>query len=127
MRSDEFLKNVMEVGGLTDPESAAFATRTILDNLGKRLKDGEATDLAAQLPTELQEPLTRHSDSETVLDDADDFLRRVADELGQGVDPDTAGAYVRAVLSTLAATVSEGEVADVQSQLPAGFASFFED
>lgn len=127
MRSDEFLKNVMEVGELADPESAAIATRTILDNLGKRLKGGEATDLAAQLPTELQAPLTRHSDSEPVLDDADDFLRRVAHELGEGVDPETAGTYVRAVLSTLAATVSEGELADVRSQLPAGFAPFFED
>ncbi|SDS77545.1 Uncharacterized conserved protein, DUF2267 family [Brevibacterium sandarakinum] len=127
MRSDEFLSYVIEAGGPTDPESAALVIRTVLDNLGKRLKGGEVADLAAQLPDELQETLTRHSSAEPVRDDADDFLRRTADQLGHGVDPETAGKYVRAVLSTLRAAVSEGEIDDLRSQLPAGFAPFFEE
>lgn len=127
MRSDEFLKYVIEAGGPSDPESAAVVIRTVLDNLGKRLGGGEVADLAAQLPDELQEPLARHGSEEPVQDDADDFLRRVADQLGQGVDPETASTYVRAVLSTLPASVSEGEIDDLRSQLPAGFAPFFEE
>ena len=126
MRSDEFLKNVTEVGGPSDPESAAVVTRTVLANLGKQLKGGEAADLAAQLPAELQEPLQRHGSEGPLTDDVDDFLRRLADQLGEGVGPDTARAYARAVLSTLDAAVSEGEVDDLRSQLPAGFAPLFE-
>lgn len=127
MRSDEFLKYVIEEGGPNDPESAALVTRTVLDNLGKRLKGGEAADLAAQLPEELQESLTLHGSAEPVRDDVDDFLRRIAQQLGQDIDPETVGTYVRAVLSTLQATVSEGEINDLRSQLPAGFAPFFEE
>lgn len=127
MRSDEFLECVIEAGGPGDPESAAVVTRTVLDNLGKRLGGSEVADLAAQLPDELQEPLARYGSEKPVQDDADDFLRRVADQLGQGVDPETASTYVRAVLSTLPASVSEGEIDDLCSQLPAGFAPFFEE
>src|SRR5699024_6224468 len=120
MRSDEFLKNVTEVGGPIDPESAAVVTRTVLDNLGKQLKGGEAADLAAQLPAELKEPLQRHGDEEPLTDDVDEFLRRLAGQLGEGIDPETARTYAGAVLSTLDATVSEGEIDDLRSQLPAG-------
>ncbi|WP_169253049.1 DUF2267 domain-containing protein [Brevibacterium sp. 'Marine'] len=126
MRSDEFLNHVTEIGGPSDPESAAVVTRTVLDNLGKQLKGGEAADLAAQLPAELQEPLQRHGSEAPLTDDVDDFLRRLADQLGEGVDPETARVYARAVLSTLDAAVSEGEVDDLRSQLPAGFAPLFE-
>ena len=122
MRSDEFLKNVTEVGGPSDAESAAVVTRTVLDNLGKQLKGGEAADLAAQLPAELQEPLQRHGSEAPLTDDVDDFLRRLAEQLGEGIDPDTARAYAGAVLSTVDAAVSEGEIGDLRSQLPAGFA-----
>ena len=126
MRSDEFLKNVTEVGGPSDPESAAVVTRTVLDNLGKQLKGGEAADLAAQLPAELKEPLQRHGSEAPLTDDVDDFLRRLAGQLGEGIDPETARTYARAVLSTLDAMVSEGETNDLRSQLPAGFAPLFE-
>ena len=127
MRSDEFLKNVTEVGGPSDAESAAVVTRTVLNNLGKQLKGGEAADLAAQLPAELQEPLQRHGSEAPLTDDVDDFLRRLAEQLGEGIDPDTARAYAGAVLSTVDAAVSEGEIGDLRSQLPAGFAPLFED
>jgi uncharacterized protein (DUF2267 family) len=126
MRSDELLKNVTEAGGPTDPESAAVVTRTVLGNLGKQLKGGEAADLAAQLPIELKEPLQRHGSEAPLTDDVDDFLRRLADQLGEGTDPETARVYARAVISTLDAAVSEGEVDDLRSQLPAGFAPLFE-
>ena len=127
MRSDEFLNNVTEVGGPSDAESAAVVTRTVLDNLGKQLKGGEAADLAAQLPAELQEPLQRHGSEAPLTDDVDDFLRRLAEQLGEGIAPDTARAYAGAVLSTVDAAVSEGEIGDLRSQLPAGFAPLFED
>lgn len=101
-------------------------TRTVLENFGKRLKGGEAKNLADQLPTELAEPLTRHGDQEPLLDDIDEFLRRVSGQLGPGVDPEIAATYVRAVFATLTQAVSEEEIADLRAQLPTGFGPFFE-
>src|SRR5690625_7696474 len=107
MRSDEFLKNVTEVGGPSDAESAAVVTRTELDNLGNQLKGGEAADLAAQLPAELQEPLQRHGSEAPMTDDVDDFLRRLAEQLGKGIDPATARGYAGAVVATVDAAVPD--------------------
>src|SRR5699024_10423486 len=126
MRSDEVLKNVTEVGGPSDAESAAVVTRTVLDNLGKQLKGGEAADLAAQLPAELQEPLQRHGSEATLTDDVDESGSRWPDQLGEGSAADTARAYGGAVLATVDAAVSEGDIVDLRSQLPAGFAPLFE-
>lgn len=59
--------------------------------------------------------------ADPTIDDADDFLRRVADHLGGGTDPEEARAHVRAVFATLA-----GAIDHVRSQLPAGFGPLFE-
>lgn len=126
MRTDEFVKNVTRLGGPSEPEQAAGMTRTVLENLGKRLKGGEAKNLADQLPTELAEPLTRHSSQEPLVDDVDEFFRRVARQLSAGADQEVASTYVRAVFTTLAQAVSDGEIADLRAQLPNGFGPLFE-
>ncbi|TDS86877.1 DUF2267 domain-containing protein [Nesterenkonia aurantiaca] len=124
MRHDEFLKTVTEKGGPSDREQASKLVNVVLEDLGKRLKGGEASNLAAQLPQELKAPLTDHAGTET-LDDVDEFLRRVAGKLEQGVGTEDALAQVKAVFSTLADSVSEGEIKDLRSQLPTGFAPLF--
>lgn len=124
MRHDEFLKTVSEKGGPSDREQADQLVKVVLEDLGKRLKGGEASDLAAQLPEELKAPLTSQSETET-LDDVDDFLRRVAGQLGEDLGTEDALPQVRAVFSTLADSVSEGEIKDLRSQLPTGFAPLF--
>lgn len=124
MRHDEFLKNVSEKGGPIDREQADQLVKVVLEDLGKRLKGGEASDLAAQLPEELKAPLTSQTETET-LDDVDDFLRRVAGQLGEDLGTEDALPQVQAVFSTLADSVSEGEIKDLRSQLPTGFAPLF--
>ncbi|MGJ9406437.1 DUF2267 domain-containing protein [Nesterenkonia aurantiaca] len=124
MRHDEFLKTVTEKGGPSDREQASQLVNVVLEDLGKRLKGGEASNLAAQLPQELKAPLTDNAGTET-LDDVDEFLRRVAGKLEQGVGTEDALAQVKAVFSTLADSVSEGEIKDLRSQLPTGFAPLF--
>src|SRR5699024_229738 len=127
MPSDESLKQVTELGGLSDDESAPLVTRPAPHNRGKQRKRGAAAELPAPLPGVLQERLQRHGSEAPLTDDVDDFLRRLAEQLGEGIDPDTARAYAGAVLSTVDAAVSEGEIGDLRSQLPAGFAPLFED
>lgn len=126
MRYDEFLVAVARQGGPSDREHADEAARTVLSDLGKRLVGNEPHDLASQLPTELQQSLLQHDGEQETDDDLDAFLRRVAEHEGRGCDPEQALAHARAVLSTMASFVSTGEIADLRSQLPAGFAPLFE-
>ncbi|WP_146341132.1 DUF2267 domain-containing protein [Nesterenkonia sp. NBAIMH1] len=126
MQYDEFIKAVGERGGHSDREAALRTTQVVLADLGQRLKGGEAENLAAQLPAELKGPVTEHVAADPVVDDVDDFLRRVADHLGEGTDPAEARTQVAAVLTTLSHAVSDGEISDLRSQLPAGFGPLFE-
>lgn len=126
MQYNEFINAVMDRGGAVDRDTAQSVTHIVLADLGQRLEGGEAKDLAEQLPQELAQAVTERSASAPVGDDADDFLRRVADHLGAGTDPGEARIHVISVFSTLAKAVSTGEIDDLRSQLPAGFAPFFE-
>lgn len=129
MKYDEFLKQVGTLGGPTEKAHADEASRLVLATLGQRLAGREPHNLASQLPVELQEPLLRHDGAaETVddVDDVDDFLRRIADHEGRGCSTEDALAHARAVLGTIAGFVTAGEIADVRSQLPTGYATLFE-
>lgn len=126
MKYDEFLKQVEQHGGPTERDHADAASKLVLAALGQRLAGREPRDLASQLPTELQDPLLRHTDASEIGDDLDDFLRRVAEREGRGCSPEQALEHSRAVLGTVASFVSEGEIQDLRSQLPAGYASLFE-
>lgn len=126
MKYNEFINTVVDNGGAADRESAQAVTSIVLADLGQRLQGDEAEDLAAQLPEELKATVTEHKDAEPVVDDVDDFLRRVAQHLGHGVDPDQAREKARAVFVTLRQSISPGEIDDVRAQLPAGFEPLFE-
>lgn len=125
MRYDEFLVALERHGGPSDREHADQATRSVLEDLGKRLAGNEPSDLAAQLPQELQQPLMRHVGEPETTDDVDAFLRRVAEHEGRGCDPEQAREHTQAVLATMASFVSAGEIDDLRAQLPAGFAPLF--
>lgn len=71
--------------------------------------------------------MTERAASGPVADDVDDFLCRVAEYLGVGTDPEAARIHVTAVFSTLTKAVSAGEIDDLRSQLPAGFAAFLDN
>lgn len=116
----QFIDHVADNGAFGTKAEAEQATLAVLDILGQRLTAGESTDLAAQLPTELKAPLDRYNDEAEAFD-VDDFLRRLADQLGRGIGPEEARPQASAVLNTLAEAVSPGELDNLRSQLPAGF------
>lgn len=126
MQYDEFITTVTEHGGPTDRAHADAGTKQVLAALGQRLAGREPRNLASQLPVELQEPLLRETSEAEIGDDVDDFVRRVAEREGHGCSPEEALAHTRAVLSTMASFVSAGELDDLRSQLPAGYAPLFE-
>ncbi|MGY1836348.1 DUF2267 domain-containing protein [Blastococcus sp. SYSU DS0510] len=121
MRYDDFLAEVRERGEYADRSEADRTTRAVLGLLSQRLVDGERKDLAAQLPAELKDAVLTARPQEAF--GVEEFLRRVAQELS--ATEETARWDAGAVLATLAEAVSGGELNQILTQLPAGFAPLF--
>jgi uncharacterized protein (DUF2267 family) len=94
----------------------------VLQTLAERIAGGEVEDLISRLPAGLHEPLRRgmeRSGGKATRMSLDDFVRRVADEEGVGLDQATE--HARAVLTTLHEAIPEDEWLDVTAQLPADY------
>ncbi|SCK52925.1 Uncharacterized conserved protein, DUF2267 family [Streptomyces sp. WMMB 714] len=123
MRHDEFLAKVRERGEYHGQEEAEEITVSVLGVLASRITGSEAEDLAAQLPEPLDRPLIDGAGTRAGIFGVEEFLRRVGRLTG--ARPRTAEWDASAVLSTLAEAVSGGELNQVLSQLPSGFAPLF--
>ena len=124
MKYDEVIAKVRDDANLADRDQAAAITVATLELLGQRLAGAEPAELAAQLPEGLKDPLTRHTGGAETFD-VDEFLRRLAQREGAGVDPEQAREHARVVFATLGSFVSSGELDDVRAQLPAGYGALF--
>jgi uncharacterized protein (DUF2267 family) len=114
MDFDDFLSliaNRADVGW----DRAQALTDATLRTLAERISGGEAKDLAAQLPTELQPGLSGAEETAEVFP-VDEFIRRVAERAGLEEDAALNGA--RAVMVTVREAVTSGEWDDVLAQLP---------
>lgn len=120
MKHDEFMTKVGQRADISLSAADALTTAT-LQVLAQRISGGEAQDLAAQLPKELQAPLTG-ADEPAQPFDAEEFVRRVVAE--SGLDPDRAEAGIRAVFTTVREAVEPGELDDVAAQLPKDLKKF---
>jgi uncharacterized protein (DUF2267 family) len=114
---DEVLQLVQEAAG-TDRSGAELAAHAVLTTLGERIAEGEARDIASQLPPELAPWVATKGAAEGF--DVDEFLRRVAER--SGADVPGAERYARAVFLALAHTVSPDELADVEAELSKDYA-----
>ena len=92
-------------------ENAITAT---LETLNERISGGEARDLAAQFPEEIQ-PALRPKAEEAEGFSLEEFYRRVAER--EGVDIETARIDASAVMRVLREAVTPGELDDVMAQL----------
>jgi uncharacterized protein (DUF2267 family) len=117
----EFLRRVEEQIAANWSVSDTAAENTItatLETLNERISGGEARDLAAQLPQEIQLAL-RPKAEEAEGFSLEEFYRRVAER--EGVDIETARIYASAVMRVLREAVSPGELDDVMAQLSEDF------
>lgn len=130
MKTDEFYAKVRDRGNYESAAEAERVTNTVLGLLGRRLAGGEAKDLAAQLPPEVQQPLLVEP-SEGSAGGAsggqgfgvEEFLARAASELDATTE--TAKWDVSAVLTTVAEAITGGELNQVLTQLQPGYAELF--
>ncbi len=124
MEYGEFIKSVSERADL-EREQAEKASRATLSSLAERLAGGEFTDLASQLPQELQDAVMEaESAGEGHSLSADEFVAVVARRESAGIEE--ARPHVKAVLTTVRDAVTQGEFDDLLSQLPDDFRELVE-
>ena len=124
MKHDEFIGQVQHHAQLRSRGDAEIATRATLETLAERLAGGEANDLASQLPRGIAEHLRTGFAGLGERFPLEGFYQRVSER--EGVDLPKAISHARAVIAVLSEAVSPGEMADVRAQLPAGYATLFE-
>lgn len=118
MEYEEFVGRVEGRIGDAAPGEAEQAVISTFETLAERVSDGEARDIAEQLPEELAEPL-RGLTGDPESFSLEEFFRRVAEK--EDVDQDRAAAHVTVVMSVLGEAITEGELRDVRAQLPREF------
>lgn len=124
MQYGRFITSVFERAEL-DRDQAEKATHATLSTLAERLRGGEYTDLASQLPQELQDAvLEAERAGEGRSLSAEEFVAIVAKRESAGIDE--AGPHVKAVLTTVRDAITQGEFDDLLSQLPDDFAELVE-
>jgi uncharacterized protein (DUF2267 family) len=114
---DSFITTVMQKAQISW-EGAERASRATLVTLAERVSEGQARDLAAQLPAELAGWLATDSGAERF--DVDEFVSRVARR--EHVDLESAERHAHAVFLALGRGVDAGEFADVAAELPTDYA-----
>ncbi len=123
MQYEEFLSKVQDRTGLARSGEARRAITATFSTLCERISGGEASDLAAQLPQELKEPLHRAGEDAEEFS-FEEFLRRVGER--EGVNTDVARDHASAVVTVLKEVVTGGELDDIRAQLPGEFQLLFE-
>jgi uncharacterized protein (DUF2267 family) len=121
VKYDEFIAEVRNLAELDTNEEAEKAARATLETLKERLAGNEPSNLAAQLPEELQGSLEGTGGRESFS--VEDFYDRVAQK--EGVEHDEAVTHARAVATVLQTAVTGGEIDDVRSQLGNGYEELF--
>lgn len=122
MDHDTFTGEVQQRAKLASQGEALRITRATLTTLGERLGSGEATDLAAPLPMEIDRFLEQSQSEQRI--DYDEFIDRVADRAS--AEQADANFYAQVVLDVVSETVPESEFRDVRDQLPSDYDDLFE-
>lgn len=118
MNFDEFTGEITHRLELAGTGETLRAIRATLTTLGERLQEGEAKDLAANLPMEIDRYLTEAESGQRF--DWDEFLDRVWEREGMTDPNDRADAayHARAIMDVVSKQVPPGELQQVRSQLP---------
>ena len=122
MKYDTFIGEVENRARLPSRGDAVRATQAAMETLAERIRQGEADDLAAQLPPEIGTYLRDGETTERF--DVDEFFLRVAAK--ETADLPDAVHHARAVMDVLKDAVTTGELDDIKAQLPDNYTPLFE-
>ena len=122
MNYKEFVGQVQHRLELAEMGAAVRATRATLTTLGERLQEGEATDVASPLPSEIGRFVSEADHGQRF--DYDDFLGRVAER--GGVDKPDANYQAQQIVALVSEVVPPGNIRKIRDQLPEEYGSLFE-
>lgn len=121
---EETFVDALEAGSELDGEAARAAAEATLPQLGRRLSQDEAEQVAVYLTGEAEEWLIREQSTDAEAVPPEEFLERVA--VDADVSEDRAEEYVAAVTDALADAVPDREIADAIEQLPDEYAELMD-
>jgi uncharacterized protein (DUF2267 family) len=116
MNFDEFTGQVQHRLELPGTGEAVRAIRATLSTLGERIQAGEATDLAASLPMEVDWYLTGAVREHGQRFDWREFVARVAEK--EGVEPPEAAYHAQVIVDLVSTVVAPNELRQVRDGLP---------
>lgn len=131
MDHDTFIGEVQNRAELPSRGAALSASRATLQTFGDRIQEGQVTNLSSQLSDELGRYLEEHAET-TESFGFQEFIARVADRdenLGGRENNDelsAAALHSRAVVDVLEDAITEGQLGDIQDQLPDEYGDLFE-
>lgn len=123
MDHDTFIGHVQDRAHLGSRGEAQRATRATLETLAERIPAGLAENLAAQLPHEVGEHMRRVTHAADEPEEGErfgrgEFLDRVAERAGGGVEPQDAAHWARAVFAVVDEATSGSLTHKVFDSLP---------
>jgi uncharacterized protein (DUF2267 family) len=118
-----WLKEIQKEAGLKTQRDAWAALRAVLHVLRDRLPADEAVQLGAQMPALIRGMYYdgwAPKDSPEKIRSAQEFLNRIADDMGRGrmANGPNAVTVMQGVVKVLQSKISAGEMEDVKSSLP---------
>ncbi|MHB0977517.1 MAG: DUF2267 domain-containing protein [Candidatus Aquicultorales bacterium] len=122
------MRRVQEEGRLPDQDSTKEAISAVLTTLHSRIMEGEADDVEATLPSEIKKlwegstGIKAHAEPAAKFD-KNQFIERVQRK-AQLSTAREAEDVSKAVLKVLKEAIPEGEVRDLESQLPQDLREF---
>lgn len=127
MQEDEFLDAVQRRTGLESRDQAYTVTSAVLGVFGQRITEGEAEDIASQLPAHLDDVLLSKT-AEAEEFSPDEFVEQVGARIATQSDitTPTIEIYIRGVMTVLGEAVSGSELDAAREQFPSEFDSLFE-
>jgi uncharacterized protein (DUF2267 family) len=121
MKFNEFVGQVQHRLELPGEGEAVRATRAVLQTLGERLQEGQATNLAGPLPMEIDYYLESADHGQRF--DYDEFVGRVADRAN--LDRSDANYHGQVVVGLVSELISRAEVEELRAGLPDDFDDLF--
>lgn len=121
MNYSDFIGEVQHRLEMGTQGEAVRATRAVLETLGERLQEGEASDLAGPLPMEIDYYLESAHHGQRF--DYDEFVERVADRAN--LDRSDANHYGQIVVGLVSELVSRAEVEEVRAGLTTDYDDLF--
>src|SRR6056297_1387120 len=118
MNFDEFTGEVQHRLEFPDTGRTVRAIRATLYTLGQRIPEGNADDLAANLPMEIKWYMTGAVAEHGQRFDWREFLTRVSEIEGEGIDDAEAAYHSRVIVDLVAELVPASDFRQLRDQLP---------